>query len=191
MRKLCRLAIILVTSGIGVAGWAGQPAKPSGERAQAPWELAQYTVNPTDVPSEGTQIITNPESASQAIVTIRSAICKPEEVRPGETVTVEMEYSVTAPRNSPPVSVEESWILEKDENVLTKFSPRRVLRSVGRWLVDAKIPIPQGAEPGAYFVVHQVQAGESYDRSGSFFFVVEPEKAGASRSSRNPRSGQQ
>jgi hypothetical protein len=147
--------------------------------------------NPTDVPSDDTQAIGNTENTSQAVVTIRRAICKPEEVRPSETVTVEMEYSVTAPHDSPPVYVEESWVLEKDDKVLTKFPPKRMLRSVGKWLVDAKIPIPQGAEPGAYFVVHRVQAGKIYDESGSFFFVVEPEKGEISRGSKSHRSGLQ
>jgi hypothetical protein len=110
-------------------------------------------------PSEGT------------VVKIRGATAHPERVRPGDTVTLDMDYAVLAPAGSGTVPVEEKWTLEKDGEKLASVPPKQEQRSPGGWHSRAGIDIPKDAQKGTYVVKNRVEAGDSYDERVATFTI--------------------
>lgn len=106
-----------------------------------------------------------------AQVKIRKGTSNPDMVRPGESVKVAMDYSVTPPRNEKTTSVTESWELMKNGKKLTDLTMPNNNRSAGGWSANATIPIPKDAPSGTYVVKHKVQTGTSNDIDESTFVV--------------------
>ena len=106
-----------------------------------------------------------------AQVKIRKGTSTPHRVKPGKTVKLSTDYSVTLPQNMQSTAVKESWVLKKDGEVLADLPSQDSQRSSGGWAADATIPIPRDAVPGTYVIDHKVQAGASYDTDESTFVV--------------------
>jgi hypothetical protein len=105
------------------------------------------------------------------VVKIRGAKARPEQVRPGDTVTLDMDYAVLAPEGTGTVPVEEKWTLEKDGETLASVPPKQEQRSPGGWHSRAGIDIPKNAQKGTYVVKNRVEAGDSYDERVATFAI--------------------
>lgn len=103
-------------------------------------------------------------------IKIRKGMSTPNSVKPGRTVNLTTDYSVTLPRNVQFIAVTERWILKKDGEVLADLS-QNGQRSSGGWSADARIPMPINAPLGTYVIEHKVQADESNDTDESTFIV--------------------
>ncbi len=104
-------------------------------------------------------------------VKIRSRSAAPQQVQPGQKVTVVTDYSLNTPNNMPQIQVQESVILKKDGQTIKQFGPRTEQRTKGGWSFNVEIPVADQAEPGTYVLEHKIQAGTSYDTDTSVFVV--------------------
>jgi hypothetical protein len=109
-----------------------------------------------------------PDSTS---VVVRKSSAAPQNVRPGQAVSVSTDYSVILPRGTSQADVVESWVLTKNGKVLANLSQPPVQRSAGGYVAEAEIPIPANAPHGTYVVEHKVQAGTVSDSQSSVFYV--------------------
>lgn len=104
-------------------------------------------------------------------VKIRSASCSPERVRPGEEVSISLDYSVMLPDGISEVLVEESWIVKKNgKEVGKRITNKNKCEKGGRGTVG-EIPVATNASLGIYSVEHTVQTGTSYDVMQTAFYV--------------------
>jgi hypothetical protein len=104
-------------------------------------------------------------------VVVRKSSATPQNVRPGQEVSVSTDYSVILPGGTSQAEVVESWVLTKDGKVLANLSQPPVQRSAGGYVAEAAIPIPANAPHGTYTVEHKVQAGTVSDSQSSVFYV--------------------
>ena len=110
-------------------------------------------------------------SSTESAVKIRASGSSPSTVSPGQAVTVTTDYSIITPRNVDTVAVDESWILKKDGEEITKLEVDAQKRRSGGWSTVGEFNVPNDAPPGTYVVEHKVQTGTSYN-SGISVFVV-------------------
>jgi hypothetical protein len=90
-------------------------------------------------------------------------------VRPGQDVSFGMDYAVLAPKSQGPISVVETWQLEKDGKVLSTTRGDSHQREPGGWTTRAGVSIPKNAKPGSYIVRNQVTAfGTTQERISHF-----------------------
>jgi hypothetical protein len=150
-------AVLAGAAAGAVAGWAAvklvQYHSEQTRSAKAEAKALGYR------PSEGTMI------------KIRGAKVHPEQIRPGGSVTLDMDYAVLAPAGTGTVPVEEKWTLEKDGEVLASVPPKQEQRSPGGWHSRAGIDIPKEAQKGTYVVKNRVEAENSYDERVATFAI--------------------
>jgi outer membrane lipoprotein SlyB len=150
-------AVLAGAAAGAVAGWATV-------------KLVQYHSEQTkSAKEEATALGYRPSEGT--VVKIRGAKARPEHVRPGETVTLDMDYAVLAPAGSGAVPVEEKWTLEKDGETLASVPPKQEQRAPGGWHSRAGIDIPKDAQKGTYVVKNRVEAGSSYDERVATFAI--------------------
>jgi hypothetical protein len=113
--------------------------------------------------------LTAPPNSTSVVV--RKCSATPQNVRPGQEVSVSTDYSVVLPAGTSQADVVESWVLTKDGKVLADFAQPAVQRSAGGYVAAAGIPIPTNAPRGTYVVEHRVQAGTVSDSQSSVFQV--------------------
>jgi hypothetical protein len=158
----------LVTGGDTTAVLAGAAAG-----AVAGWatvKLVQYHSEQTRNAKEEAKALGYRPSQG-TVVKIRGAKVHPEEVRPGGSVSLDMDYAVLAPSGTTSVPVEEKWMLEKDGEKLASVPPKQEQRSPGGWHSKAGIDIPKDAQKGTYVVKNRVEAGSSYDERVATFTI--------------------
>lgn len=96
-------------------------------------------------------------------VKIRNASSTPNQIKLGQSVTVNTEYSVMVPNSGQQVEVTEISTLKKDGGVLFKSENKPAMRSAGGWNMEIEIPIPKDAEPGTYVIEQRIKAGSTHD----------------------------
>jgi hypothetical protein len=112
---------------------------------------------------------TAPTNAAKVI--IRNSTAFPETVRPGDNLTVSLDYSVMAPQGTNDVNVQETMVLKRDGKILNELSNRSISRELGGSSTEAEFQIPAKLPPGTYVIEHKVQAGTSYDVRPTVFVV--------------------
>jgi hypothetical protein len=108
--------------------------------------------------------------ATAPVVHIRRVV-SPRQARPGGTVTVATDYSLSVPATIPSVEVTEGWVVKKDGKALKTLEPHREQRGAGGWYAEAEIELPADMPPGTYTVEHRVSAGGRTDVTTSTFVV--------------------
>jgi hypothetical protein len=134
-------------------------------------KLNQYKAEPVRTAKADQRMYPMIKPVDSAQVKIRKGTSTPHRVKPGGTVKLSTDYSVTLPQNMQTTPITEHWVLMKDGKPLTDLPPQNSQRSSGGWVAEASIPIPKEAEPGTYVIEHTVQAGNSYDTDESTFVV--------------------
>lgn len=152
--------------GYGLAAAAGGAALGWGAV-----KLAQYSSQQVRTASEDQSMYGFTPSANTVLVKLNRGTAAPNTVVPGQQVQVASDYSLAVPQTQGMASVEETWTLKKDGNVIFQAPAQTVQRSAGGYAVNATIPIPKNASAGTYVVETKVQAGTSSDINQSVFIV--------------------
>lgn len=134
-------------------------------------KLNQYQAEPVRSAKADQRMYPMTPSVNSAQVKIRKGTSTPHRVKPGGTVKLSTDYSVTLPPNMQTTPVMERWVLMKDGTSLADLPQQNSQRHSGGWVAEARIPIPKEADPGTYVIEHTVQAGNSYDTDESTFVV--------------------
>lgn len=165
----------LAGAAIGAIASGGRPeAIGAGAAAGAlvGWgtvKLIQYNAEKTRSASEEAQVLGY--NGQGTMVNIRDASVSPNQVRPGDTVNLAMDYAVLAPSNTTTIPVQESWQLEKDGKVLTRTESQTQNRTPGGWHTTAAVTLPKQAGPGTYIVKNQVSAAGNIQERVAYFTV--------------------
>lgn len=107
---------------------------------------------------------------SAAKVTLEKITVTPEKLAPGQTISISSRYELTvADPNG--VEVVESYAVKKNGQDLLSASPHYTVHGTGAYEIEASVPIPKGAEAGAYEVETKVQAGSHSDIKQVTFIV--------------------
>lgn len=152
--------------GYGLAAAAGGAALGWGAV-----KLAQYSSQQVRSPAEDQSLYGFTPSANTVLVKLNKGTASPNRVAPGQQVQVASDYSLSVPQAQGMASVEETWTLMKDGNVIFQAPAQNVQRSAGGYAVNATIPIPKNATAGTYVVETKVQAGTSSDINQAVFIV--------------------
>jgi outer membrane lipoprotein SlyB len=150
-------AILAGAAAGAVAGWAAV-------------KLVQYQAEKTSSAKQEAKAL-GYRPSDGTLVKLRGASVTPKRVRPGDRVTLNMDYAVLAPPGTDRVPVREIWTLEKDGETLASVPPQQEQRVAGGWHARAGIDIPKEAGRGTYVVKNRIEAGESYDERESTFTV--------------------
>lgn len=134
-------------------------------------KLSQYQAEPVRTAKADQRMYPMTPQVDSAQVKIRKGTSTPNKVKPGNSVKLSMDYSVTLPPNMQTTPVTERWVLMKDGKQLADLPQQNSQRNSGGWVAEATIPIPKEADPGTYVIEHTVQAGDSYDTDESTFVV--------------------
>jgi len=134
-------------------------------------KLMQYKSEPVRTAEEDVKIYGLSARPDSPVVKIQRGTCSPKEVRPGDKVTINTDYSLQLPAAAQNAEVTESLILKKDGKKLTDLPPKNLQYGSGGYLSEAVITIPSDAKPGTYVIEHRVQAGSTYDVDESVFLV--------------------
>ncbi|MGR9117049.1 MAG: hypothetical protein ACU85E_14905 [Gammaproteobacteria bacterium] len=152
--------------GYGLAAAAGGAALGWGAV-----KLAQYNSQQVRSASEDQSMYGFTPSANTVLVKLNKGMASPNTVSPGQQVQVASDYSLAVPPAQGMASVQETWTLKKDGNVIFQAPPQNVQRAAGGYAVNATIPIPKNASTGTYVVETKVQAGTSSDINQAIFVV--------------------
>lgn len=96
-------------------------------------------------------------------VKIRNANATPSQIKRGQSVIANTEYSVMVPNQGQQVQVTEISTLKKDGKILLKSENAPAMREAGGWDMKIEIPIPDDAEPGTYVIEQRIEAGTTND----------------------------
>ncbi len=149
-----------ITGGVvgAVAGWSAV-------------KISQYQAEPVRTAKADQHMYPMIKPVDSAQVKIRKGTSTPQSVRPGDTVNLSMDYSLTLPPNMQTTPVTERWVLMKDGKSIAELPPQDSQRHSGGWVAKASIPIPKDADSGTYVIEHMVQAGTSNDTDESTFVI--------------------
>jgi hypothetical protein len=131
-------------------------------------KLVQYHAEKTQSAAE-TDKVMGYTPGQGPMVRIRGARVVPEQVKRGDRLTFETEYTLAGPNAATPVR--ETWELWKDNQLLSTVPPQSQTREPGGWLAKASVDAPGGASPGTYVVKNRVEAGTSYDERLAVFTI--------------------
>jgi hypothetical protein len=134
-------------------------------------KIKQYQAEPVRSAQTDQRMYPMVEPVSSAQVKIRKGTSAPHMIKPGQSVMVSTDYSVTLPPTMQSTEITEHWDLMKDGKTLVDLPQQANQRTAGGWDAEAEIPIPADAEPGTYVIQHTVRAGDSYDTDESTFIV--------------------
>lgn len=149
----------MVGGGVGlISGWGAVKIK-------------QYQAEQVRTAQADQRMYPMVEPVQSAQVKIRKGTSTPHTVKPGDTVDLAMDYSVTLPPHMQTVTVTEQWVMKKDGKTVSELPQPGNQRKAGGWSTEAVVPLPTDIEPGTYVIEHTVQAGDSYDTDESTFVV--------------------
>jgi outer membrane lipoprotein SlyB len=107
------------------------------------------------------------------LVRIEQVSISPQAIRPGETVNVNLQYSIVTPRGTGPARVREvRQIYHQGELVGNPVV--QIERQDGTYWSTLPITLPARAEPGRYEVVVGVELNGALDRWETRFTVMQP-----------------
>ena len=111
---------------------------------------------------------------NEPLVKIRSGTATPYQVKQGQKLAINTNYSVMTPADqaSKQMSVEESLVLLQGAEELKTFGPHMQQRTAGGWNAPADFTIPDEMPPGNYTLEHRVKLGNSYSVEKSQFTVA-------------------
>ena len=150
-------AILAGAAAGAVAGWAAV-------------KLVQYHAEKTRSANEEAKAF-GYRASDGTMVKLRGASVSPSHVKPGDAVTLDMDYALLTPSGNDRLPVRELWSLEKDGKTLANVPPKQEDRLAGGWHSRAGINIPKQAQRGTYVVKSRVEAGDSYDEREATFTV--------------------
>ena len=163
----------LAGAAIGAAASGGKPeaiiagAVAGGVVGWGAVKLVQYNSQRTRSAQEEADVLGY--KGKGTMLNIRNAEVTPETVRPGQEVSLAMDYALLAPKNESNIPVTETWQLEKDGKVLSTTRGELQHREPGGWSTKANVSIPKNAKPGTYIVRNQVTAfGTKQERISQF-----------------------
>lgn len=134
-------------------------------------KLMESKSKPVRTAEEDVQIYGLSAHTDSPLVKIQRGTSNPKEVRAGDKVTIDTDYSLQLPEGVTSTEVTESFILKKDGEKIADLPPKTVHYGSGGFLSEAVIVIPDNAKAGTYVIEHKVQAGSSYDVDESVFIV--------------------
>ena len=162
-------------AAIGAAAGRGNPAAIAAGAvggAVVGWgavKLVQYHAEKTQSAAEADKVM-GYTPGQGPMVRIRGARVVPEQVKAGDRLTFETEYTLAASPDSA-TPVRETWELWKDNELLSTVPPQSQPREPGGWVAKASVDAPGGAKPGTYVVKNRVEAGTSYDERLATFVI--------------------
>lgn len=92
------------------------------------------------------------------VIKIRKVTVVPSQVKAGEPVQVETDYSLMGPPEGAQEPVTQTFALSKDGNQIHTWDPIDLPRETGGFVVSQTIPVPDGAEPGIYTLTQVLDA---------------------------------
>lgn len=92
------------------------------------------------------------------VIKIHKVTVVPSQVKAGEPVQVETDYSLMGPPEGAQESVTQTFALSKDGNQIHIWDPIDLPRETGGFVVSQTIPVPEGAEPGIYTLTQVLDA---------------------------------
>ncbi|MGR8935452.1 MAG: hypothetical protein ACU837_13825 [Gammaproteobacteria bacterium] len=152
--------------GYGIAGAAAGAALAWGAV-----KLVQYNSQQVRTAQQDQSLYGFTPSATSVLVKLNKGVATPDTVSPGQQVSINSDYSLAVPSGQGSATVQETYSLKKDGNLLFQSPPQTAQRTAGGYAVNAAIPIPSDAKPGTYVVETKVQAGSSYDVNQAVFVV--------------------
>ncbi len=133
--------------------------------------LAQYHSAQVRSASEDQKIYGLTNVTDTPVVKIRQATCSPEQISPGQEVQIVTDYSVSLPRATKQVDVQEQWVLKKDGRQLQMIGSQTEQRTAGGYKAGGAVQLPAKLKPGTYVIEHKVQTATSYDVTQSVFYI--------------------
>ena len=82
----------------------------------------------------------------------------PSQVKAGEPVQVETDYSLMGPLEGAPEPVTQTFALSKDGDEIHTWDPIDLPQETGGFVVSQTIPVPDNAEPGIYTLTQVLDA---------------------------------
>jgi hypothetical protein len=110
------------------------------------------------------------EHAQGTVVKVSRASVTPVTVRPGKSISFDIEYALLSPEKQ--LDVSEEWEIVRDGKRITSTFPQIKSRRPGGWRAQASIDLPRGIKPGSYVLRSRVRSGKLADERDSPFTVA-------------------
>ena len=148
----------------------------------AGWLVGEYRVQ--QVKSRDQAVAETRYNARQGVVaTIDRSVATPQQVKPGDQMTLQVQYTVLAPPRGGEVRVRETRTILFANQVLTELPARELSLTQGTQGIEFPMTLPQNAADGEYTVLTTVEAlapTPSPKRQASSAFVVAGDGGGTS-----------
>jgi plastocyanin len=116
------------------------------------------------------------EPAEGLVARIERSVASPPQLRPGETLTLEIDWTVIVPSGDGLARVRQGWAILREGETLTRLERETDVGS-GTYRIRRALPLPANLPPGRYVVSSEVEAaagGRTARAQATGAFVVVP-----------------